>query len=122
MKKMKNFLALMLVANLFNLAAYAQSSVAGTVKNASTGEKVAAVSVIVKGAETGTFTDDKGSFKLNPKSFPVTLVFSSIGYASQEVTLSEANKALEVSFVPSSALGQEVVISATRLLQRAFMM
>jgi outer membrane receptor protein involved in Fe transport len=117
MKKMKNFLALLFAASLFNIAATAQS-VVGVVKNASTGEKVAAVSVIIKGTETGTFTDDKGNFKLNPKSFPITVVFSSIGYAAQEVVVNEATKNLEVSFVPSNALGQEVVISATRVSQR----
>jgi outer membrane receptor protein involved in Fe transport len=117
MKKMKNFLALLCAASLFSIAAKAQS-VVGVVKNASSGEKVAAVSVVIKGTETGTFTDDKGNFKLNPKSFPITIVFTSIGYAAQEVVVNEATKNLEVNFVSSNALGQEVVISATRVSQR----
>ena len=47
------------------ISAMAQNAgtIAGTVKNATTGETVAAVSVTVKGTSVGTYTDDKGTFR-----------------------------------------------------------
>lgn len=43
------------------------------------------VSVLIKGTIAGTTTDEKGDFKLRSRlKFPFTLVFSSIGFRSQE--------------------------------------
>ena len=49
---------------------------------------------------------------------PVTLVFSSIGYETQELTVTDATSAIQIDFLPSSALGQEVVVSASRVPER----
>lgn len=100
---------------------FAQSTtLSGNVKNSSTGEPVVAASVQLKGkSSTGTFTDDKGNFKFIIKqSLPVTLVFSSIGFDNQEVVINTASESISVSMVPSIALGQEVVVSASRTPER----
>ncbi|MEY3433132.1 MAG: hypothetical protein RL131_1068 [Bacteroidota bacterium] len=97
---------------------YAQNlTISGTVKSGSGGESLGSVSVVIKGSSTGTFTDSKGAFKLNvPAStkFPVTLVFSSIGYGISEVSVAGAGEMPTVSLQASSTLGEEVVVSATR--------
>lgn len=98
-------------------AAKAQT-ISGKVENSATKESVAAVSVMVKGTGEGTFTDDKGNFKLNVGKLPATLLISSVGYELQEVMVNEAGKPVTVSFKPSNVLGQEVVVSATRTSQK----
>ncbi len=119
MRKFTSYLVTIVIANLLTVAVFAQNvKVNGTVKNSTTGEKVPAVSVTIKGSETGTFTDDKGGYTVTAKSFPVTIVFSSVGYNSQEITVSSASTSNDVSFIPNNALGQEIVVSATRVSQK----
>ena len=118
MRKTKSYLLALLLANIFTIAATAQTTISGKVENKATKEKVPAVSVTVKGSGTGTFTDDKGNFKITVPALPATLLITSIGYEMQEITVSDAAQPLVISFQPSNKLGQEVVVSATRTSQR----
>ena len=61
-------------------------TVTGQVLNASA-LPLPGVSVMVRGASTGTVTDREGRFSLNVPYAEATLVFSFIGYQSQEVAL-----------------------------------
>jgi len=106
-----------LLFSLIRFSALSQSSytITGTVRHASSKERVPAVSVVIKGTVAGTFTDDHGNFRLTTtKQPPFTLIFSSIGYETQEVSVNSTASPVDVAFVPSSTLGKEVVISATR--------
>lgn len=119
MRKVTSYLATILMANILTIAAYAQNiTINGNVRNSNTKEATGAVSIMIKGGETGTFTDDKGNFKISVKSLPVTLLISSVGYELQEVSVTSAGKLVQVEFVPSNALGQEVVVAANRVPQR----
>jgi len=119
MRKNSRYLALLLMAGMFWIAALAQNStISGTIQNTSTKESVPAVSVTVKGTSQGTYSDDKGLFKLTVAKLPVTLVFSSVGYEDKEISVTAPTADLMVDFSPSSALGQEVVVAATRTPQR----
>ena len=109
--------ASILLLSLLYFPGFSQSSytITGTVRQATSKERVGAVSVTIKGSVAGTFTDDHGNFRLTTiHQPPITLIFSSIGFETQEVTVSDAGTPVEVSFVPSSTLGMEVVVSATR--------
>ena len=119
MRKVTNYLVMFLLANILSIAAIAQNvTISGNVKNSATQENASAVSVTIKGSSVGTFTDDKGNFSLTTKSLPVTLIFSSIGYELQEVAVSSASEKLNVAFKPASTLGQEIVVSASRVPER----
>ena len=108
----------MLLASIFSVTAYAQNvTISGNVKNGNSSENAAAVSITIKGTDVGTFTDEKGNFSISTKSLPVTLIFSSIGYTTQEIKVTSATQQVNVNFVPSEALGQEVVVSASRVAQ-----
>ena len=112
-----------LAVALLLMAASAQSqtpvTISGNVHNALTKEKVPAVSVTLKGFTAGTFTDDRGNFKLTTTvKPPYVLVFSSIGFESQEVTVQAGAAAVQVDFKPASTLGTEVVVSASRVPER----
>lgn len=119
MRKSFRFLAVLITAFLFSANLLAQSTtISGKVTNAFTKEGVPAVSVTVRGESEGTFTDQDGNFKLPVKKLPAVLVFTSVGFQMQEIMVSGASSSVEVSFVPASSLGQEVVVSATRTPQR----
>ena len=119
MRKSYRYFAAWLIAGTISIAAFAQNIiVSGTVHNNSTKETVPAVSVLVKGTNQGTYTDDKGNFKITVSKLPVTLVFSSVGYDDNEISVSTASSAITVDLTPNSTLGQEVVIAATRTPQR----
>ena len=120
MRKNYRYLASMLMAGLFTLAAYAQTiTLSGNVRNSTIKDGVPAVSVTLKGSSAGTFTNEKGDFKLvTSQKAPYTLVFSSIGFETKEVTLATVSDAIQVDFVPASSLGAEVVVSASRVPER----
>lgn len=119
MRKISYSLVTFLLASLFLTQAYAQNvTINGHVKNATTNENSSAVSVLIKGTDIGTFTNDKGEFSIIAKSFPITLIISSIGYETQEVTVSSASTTVAINLVPTSALGQEVVVSASRVAEK----
>jgi outer membrane receptor protein involved in Fe transport len=120
MRKSYRNLAVGFLAILISFVAQAQSvTVNGTVRNESSKENVPAVSITIKGnSSAGTYTDQDGAFSIKVAKLPVVLIFSSIGYESQEVTVSDVSKPVEVSFKVNNALGQEVVVAATRAPQR----
>ncbi len=119
MRKVTSHLVAFLLTNLFTVTAFAQEiSISGNVKNSNTNEATGAVSVSIKGTTEGTFTDDKGNFKLSVKSLPVTLLISSVGYELKEITVNNASQFSDVKLKPSSALGQEIVVSASRVPQK----
>lgn len=77
--------AVTLLMGLVCLFAFAQGqNVTGTVKDPA-GEPLIGVSVQVKGAKTGAITDFDGNFKLANVPAGSVLVFSYIGYLSQEI-------------------------------------
>ena len=109
---------LLLVSCFFCFTLNAQSvTIKGNVKSTTLGESIPAVSVTVKGTSVGVYTNDKGEFSLTVASLPVTLVFSSIGFETKEVNVTSA-AAVEVKLSAASSLGQEIVVSATRVATR----
>jgi iron complex outermembrane recepter protein len=107
-------LAIMLFSASF---AFAQTTISGTVKDGGTGEGLPGVSIIVKGKVIGTTTNVAGEFSLKVNQAPpLTLVFSYVGFKSQEISITDATTAgLAISMEEQSTLGQEVVVSASRV-------
>src|SRR5205814_3924618 len=74
------------------------------------------VSVLIKGTLTGTTTNSTGNFVLRTKTkLPFTLVFSSIGFRQQELEVKNLGSNLEVSLATQTVLGNEVVVTASRV-------
>jgi len=121
MKKCLSHFAFICLSTLVVFTANAQNatSVSGTVKNESTSETVAAVSVTLKGSNTGTYTNDRGNFKLTvSQKAPYTLVFSSVGFTSKEVVVNDNTGSLNVSLSPAYVLGSDVVVAASRVSEK----
>lgn len=119
MRKVLPLVAVLIMAHAFTIAAIAQAvTIKGTVKDATTKGTISAVSVVIKGTNTGTYTDDNGNFTLSTsQSFPITLEISAVNFATKTVTITKADGNV-FELEQSSALGQEVVVSATRTPSR----
>lgn len=85
---------------------YAQS-VSGTVSDA-TGP-LPGVNVLVKGTTNGTQTDFDGNYTLNNVNSDDVLVFSFLGYATQEVSY-DGQSTLDVTLAEDAAVLDEVVV------------
>ncbi len=76
------------------------------------------VSVNIKGTVAGTITNNQGAFKLRTKlKFPFTLVFSSVGFEQQEYQITSTDSKLEIALTTQTVLGQEVVVTASRVAE-----
>mgnify|MGYP002393378141 CR=1 FL=1 len=92
------------------------TTITGTVKDSGNGEPLAGVNIVVKGRVIGTITNTDGQYNLKVNQAPpFTLVFSFIGFASQELEVTEASSTLDVNLAEQTLLGQEVVVSASRV-------
>jgi TonB-linked SusC/RagA family outer membrane protein len=89
--------------------------ITGVVKNPS-GEVLMGVSVTLKGTKIGTTTDAKGGFSLNLPNGNGSLVFSYVGFETQEVRVNRQS-ALTVSLAVSSASMNQIVVTALGIRQ-----
>ena len=104
----KRLITVLLVLLAFGAQAFAQSSVSGKVTDQS-GEPLVGVNVLVKGTTNGTMTDYNGNWNLNNVGQGATLVVSSIGFASQEITVG-SQRTINVQLKEDAAFLDEVVV------------
>ena len=91
----------------------------GNIKNGQTKENLSAVTVTIKGNADGTYTDEKGDFRLlTTKKPPFTIVITSIGYTPKEINIESESQQITTELEPSYALGQEIVVAASRVPER----
>lgn len=85
--------------------------VSGTVTDATTGESLPGVNILLKGTNTGTSTNGEGDFELTVESLQDTLVFSYIGYERLEVPINGRTN-IDVALNAATSALDEVVVSA----------
>ncbi len=73
------------------------------------GEGLPGVSILVKGTQQGTTTDAEGSFNVNVPDEKAVLVFSYVGYVSEEVVVSNRSN-LDVTLLVDEKALEEVVV------------
>jgi TonB-dependent starch-binding outer membrane protein SusC len=110
MRKISQKLMLSCVMYLLSLTAFSQNAVTGKVTDARDGTPVAGVTVTVKGTTAATQTAADGTFKINAAS-TASLIFSSIGFASQEVNIT-GQSVVDVSFERLNQQLDELVVVA----------
>lgn len=108
-----SMLFVLLCAELSSAASYAaiycqDRAVEGTVLS-TTGEVLPGVSIVIKGTARGTVTDSDGKFRISVPRSSTVLVFSFIGFLTQEVTVGERTH-VDVSLEPSIEQLDEVVV------------
>ncbi|MEV4884817.1 TonB-dependent receptor [Chitinophaga ginsengisegetis] len=90
-------------------------SINGTVREKGSGNVMPGVTVAVKGSNTGTITGSGGAFTLRTThTFPLTLVFSYVGFKTEEQQISSATDKVAIELSSTEILGQEVVVAASR--------
>ncbi|PIE84600.1 MAG: hypothetical protein CSA07_00630 [Bacteroidia bacterium] len=98
------------------LSASAQSTrVRGKIVDADTGEPLAFIGVTVKGKPIGTITDDQGIYFLETRTSFDTLVFSYIGYQSQQRRVQPGKfQYVNISLKAENIQVEEVVVRRER--------
>jgi len=108
-RRLLGFLSLMLCTVM-----YAQTEITGTVVD-ETGEGIIGATVMEKGTSNGTLTDFDGNFKLKVQAGK-TLVFSYIGYLTQELP---AQKGMKVTLQEDALSLNEVVVTGYTTQRKA---
>ena len=94
---------------LYGTTVLAQNSeIKGKVTDATTGQTMPGVNIIIKGTTTGTATDNSGQYTLEVSPTD-TLIFSYIGYKSQVIPV-EGRSTINVALSAASVQGQQLVV------------
>lgn len=97
-----------------------QTSVTGTVTDAQSNQPLAGVTVTVKGKSTAVSTNDQGRFTINALGTE-TLVFSIVGYVSQEVVINNRSTvSVKLSSTDREIEEVNVVATGYQTLDRKF--
>ena len=99
----KNLIVISLKENL------QQQIVHGTITDASTGDPMPGVNVLVRGTSIGVISDAQGKYSLNITDSNVVLVFSFIGYKQEEV-LFDGKSIVNVKLLSDVTSLSEVVV------------
>ena len=100
--------SLLLLMLLVPSLALAQSTISGTVSELENGFPLPGVNVIISGSSTGTTTDFYGKYQLTANNGDV-LVFSYVGYTSQEVIFA-GQAVLDVQLSEDASALDEIVL------------
>ena len=100
--------SLLLLMLLVPSLALAQSTISGTVSELENGFPLPGVNVIISGSSTGTTTDFYGKYQLTANNGDV-LVFSYVGYTSQEVIFA-GQAVLDVKLSEDASALDEIVL------------
>lgn len=88
---------------------FGQNTISGTVTDAASGEILPGVNVMIKGTATGTSTDSEGNYELDAPSLQDTLIFSFVGYQTQEVPI-QGRSTVDVEMRQETIAGEELVV------------
>ena len=86
-----------------------QQKVVGKITDVSTGEPLPGVNIIIRGTTTGTVTDMNGSYSLEIPQENAVLLFSYVGYLTEEVVYS-GQTVIDVSLTMDLTELEEIVV------------
>lgn len=114
--KFKLRFLLFLFVSIFTLSVSAQNhTVSGFVKEEETGESLLGTNVYIKETLKGTSTNQYGFYSITVPAGKYTLVFSYLGFVTQEMPLDlTADRRINVSLKSTAIQAKEVNISAER--------
>ncbi|MEO6286148.1 MAG: TonB-dependent receptor [Dyadobacter sp.] len=92
-----------------NVVATVDRTISGKITAAEDNTPIPGVSVVVKGSRSGTNTDVEGTFKVDVPDNNAVLVFSAVGFVSQEITVG-AKSTIDVVLVGDLKTLSEVVV------------
>ncbi len=108
---------LCILSLFFCCLGWSQNSISGSVTD-SNNLPVPGANITIAGESTGTVSDMDGNFQLSTaKSLPVTIQISSVGYLTQNVTVTTTAKVTVVLGEEENKLN-EIIVSASRTPER----
>ena len=110
-QKISKILSVALLFMLSTFSALAQNVISGNVTDSKSGNAVSNVTVTVKGSKVSTQTGADGSFRITAPANSSRLVFSSVGYAAQEVSIS-GKSSVSISLEQTDQKLDEIVVVA----------
>jgi iron complex outermembrane receptor protein len=113
----KRGLGLSIIFVLFSFISYSQT-ITGTVQDKATKELLFGAVVNIKGTNIGASTDMDGKFSLKATSLPCTINVMYIGYVKAEITVTSADKPIQIDLVADSKTLKTVEISDRRLTEK----
>jgi len=111
MKKQKILLIIMLI---FNISLSSQITINGKVIDRDSQKPLSFANIKIADTFLGTVSGNDGSFSLQVKSLPVTLIISFIGYQTDTIVVNE-NQFLTIYLAPKSILTDEITVTDIRL-------
>jgi TonB-linked SusC/RagA family outer membrane protein len=94
-----------------------ERTITGKVSSSDDGLALPGVNVLVRGTSAGTITDSDGNYSIRVPGESAVLVFSYVGYTTQEIAVS-SNSVINVVLVMDSKRLGEVVVTAFGLEQQ----
>ena len=94
-----------------------EQTISGQVTDGENGEPLPGVNVLAKGTTSGTVTDVSGNYRLSVNDDINTLVYSSIGYSTQEVQIN-GRSTINLALMPDVQALSEVVVVGYGTQQR----
>ena len=108
---MKRLISLGLLMIILQSAGFGQNSVTGKVTDSKDGSPLAGVTVQVKGGTETTQTNSTGNFSISVSGKDKILVFSFVGYGTEEINLGN-KKEITIALSTEEKKLQEVVVVA----------
>jgi len=111
-----NKLLLLLIVVVFSLSSsiYAQKTVSGQVLENDSNQPIPEVSVLVKGTNKGATTDFDGNFAIKDVDANSVLIFSYMGFITQEITVGQQS-VVNVTLMSDENKLDEVVVTALNI-------
>ena len=117
--RLTQFRACMLLLLLvFTIPAIAQKTVTGKITDANDKQPVVGATVTVKGTNVATQTDVSGNFSVAVPAGRNTLLISSVGFASQELNVTNLNSVSLALQTTTSSLNEVVVTGYTSQVKK----
>lgn len=108
---MRRFLLFLVAFALSVTAALAQSTISGKVTDATSGEPLEGVAVLIKGTTVGMFTDGNGDYELEVPADASTLLFTFVGKATVEEQIN-GRSTINIAMAEDDLVLDEVVVTA----------
>ena len=98
----------------------AQNVVSGKITDGDSNEDMIGASIYIKGTVKGTISEIDGTYRLSSNvPLPYTVVYSLIGYATQEIEVTQATQIQDVVMGQEAiTFGNDIVISASRVEEK----
>ncbi|MBC7568744.1 MAG: TonB-dependent receptor plug domain-containing protein [Spirosoma sp.] len=115
-KTITQSISVLAVICLTSLVTLGQTLITGKITDDIQKEPLAGISIAVEGKVIGTITDTRGNFSLSTNTpRPFVIAVTGVGFAGQQFTINNANTNLNITLREQALVGQEVVVSASRV-------